>query len=118
MNEDQHQVPPTFLDVDDNNQYFFSTLVGMARWALEHPSMSRFEYISPERVKAHKHLKGAFMNWWYAEHPNMTDPRELFEDSVTHGLCPAGVVEHTPDGHHPIGWSWGSEWYLADYYLC
>ena len=28
------------------------------------------------------------------------------------------MVEHTPDGHHPIGWSWGSEWYLADYYLC
>jgi hypothetical protein len=28
------------------------------------------------------------------------------------------VIEHTPDGHHPIGWSWGSEWYLADFYLC
>jgi len=44
--------------------------------------------------------------------------RELFENSITHGLCPAGVVEHTRDGHHPIGWSWGSEWYLADFYLC
>lgn len=98
---------------------FFFTLVGMAQWALEHPSASRFEYISPEHVKAHKHLMDAFMNWWYAEHPYMSDAQwELFHDSVKHGLCPACVVEHTADGHHPIGWSWGSEWYLADFYMC
>jgi hypothetical protein len=117
-----HPISPkqgTFLDVDDNNQQFFFALVGMAQWALEHPSTSRFEFISHEHVKTHKHLKTAFISWWYAEHPYMTDAqRELFEDSVKHGLCPAGVVEHTPDGHHPIGWSWGSEWYLADFYLC
>ena len=119
MNEDQHQVPPTILEMDENNQHFFFTLADMAQWALKHPSTSRFEYINPERVKAHKHLKAAFMNWWYEDHPNMADAqRELFENSITHGLCPAGVVEHTRDGHHPIGWSWGSEWYLADFYLC
>jgi hypothetical protein len=44
--------------------------------------------------------------------------RSCIEPSLAHGLCPAGVIEHTPDGHHPIGWSWGSEWYLADFYLC
>jgi hypothetical protein len=98
---------------------FFFALVGMAQWALEHPSASRFEYISPEHVKANNHLKSAFMHWWYTDHFDMTDAeRQLFELSVTEGLCPAGVIEHTADGHHPVGWSWGSEWYLADYYLC
>ena len=105
--------------LNENQRRFFFSLVGMAMWALEHPSTSRFEYISPERVKAHKHLNGAFMNWWYKEHPVMKPHQEeMFEESIKHGLCPAGVVEHTADGHHPIGWSWGSEWYLADYYLC
>lgn len=94
-------------------------LLDMAKWALAHPSESRFEYISPEQVKEHTGLKNAFMSWWGAEHPYLTDAQwQLFEDSISHGLCPAAVVEHTPDGHHPIGWSWGSEWYLADFYLC
>lgn len=119
MTDDQQQVPPTLLEMDEIHQRFFFVLVGMAMWALKHPSTSRFEYISPECVMANRHLKGAFMNWWYAEHPIISDAqRELFQDSVTHGLSPAGVVEHTPNGHHPIGWSWGSEWYLADFYLC
>jgi len=118
MNEEQHPFLVMLKDLDDNNQRFFYSLVGMAHWALAHPSTSRFEYVSPDRVKAHKHLNATFMNWCYEEHPNMSDSqRELFEDSVSRGLCPAAVVEHTPDGHHPIGWSWGSEWYIADFYL-
>jgi len=119
MNEDQHQVHPTHPDMDESHQQFFFMLVGMAMWALKHPSTSRFEYISPERVKTNRHLKGHFMNFWYADHQFMTDAQhELFENSIARGLCPGGVVEHTSDGHHPIGWSWGSEWYLADFYLC
>lgn len=78
MNDRQQQLLSMLMGneagaMNENQQRFFFTLVGMVQWALEHPSTSRFEYISPERVKAHKHLKGAFMNWWYAEHPNMAD---------------------------------------------
>jgi hypothetical protein len=98
---------------------FFFTLVGMAQWAIAHPSTSRYQYISPEEVKANKNLNNAFMTWWYTEHPAVKpEQQKMFDESISKGLRPGGVMEHTADGHHPIGWSWGSEWYLADYYLC
>jgi len=31
---------------------FFFTLVGMAQWAIAHMSESRYEYLSPEKVKS------------------------------------------------------------------
>lgn len=98
---------------------FFFTLVGMAQWAIAHPSTSRHQYISPEEVKANKNLNNAFMTWWYTEHPAVKPEQEkMFNQSIKDGLFPAAVMEHTADGHHPVGWSWGSEWYLANYYLC
>lgn len=119
MNEDQHQVHPTHPDMDESHQQFFFMLVGMAQWAVAHPSRSRYEYLSPEKINSIKNLRGAFLKWWYEEHPVMKPEQEkMFEESIKNGLFPAGVIEHTPDGHHPIGWSWGSEWYLADFYLC
>jgi hypothetical protein len=100
-------------------EQFFFTLVGMAQWALEHPSTSRFEYISPEEIKAIPNLKNAFMVWWYNDHPYIKPEQEkMFNQSIKDGLFPAAVMEHTADGHHPIGWSWGSEYYLADFYMC
>jgi hypothetical protein len=98
---------------------FFFTLVGMAQWAVAHPSTSKFEYLSPETIKASKNLKNAFMQWWYNDHPYVKpEQQKMFDQSIKNGLFPAAVMEHTADGHHPIGWSWGSEWYIADFYLC
>lgn len=98
---------------------FFYTLVGMAKWAVDHPSTSKYDYVSPDVIKSHPNLKSAFMAWWYTDHPYVKPEQEkMFNQSIKDGLCPAGVMEHTADGHHPIGWSWGSEDYLADYYLC
>jgi hypothetical protein len=98
---------------------FLFTLVGMAQWAVAHPSTSRYEYLSPGVIKSNKNLKNAFMTWWYNEHPGMKPEQEkMFNQSIKNGLFPGGVIEHTADGHHPVGWSWGSEYYLADYYLC
>src|SRR5665213_323146 len=100
-------------------EQFFFTLVGMAQWAIAHPSTSKYEYISPEAVKANKNLKNAFMQWWHRDHPYVKpEQQKMFDESISNGLCPGGVVEHIADGHHPIGWSWGSEFYLADFYLC
>jgi hypothetical protein len=104
---------------DATQEKFFFTLVGMAQWAVAHPSESRFEYLSPDDVKASKTLTNAFMNWWVEDHPYLTDAQEtLFQNSISRGLSPSCVIEHTADGHHPFGWSWGSEWYIADFYMC
>jgi hypothetical protein len=104
---------------NDINERFYFTLVGMAQWAVAHPSTSKFEYLSPETIKASKNLQNAFMQWWYNDHPYVKpEQQKMFDQSIKNGLFPAAVMEHTADGHHPIGWSWGSEWYLADYYLC
>jgi hypothetical protein len=98
---------------------FLFTLVGMAQWAVAHPSTSRYEYLSPGEIKSNKNLKNAFMAWWYNEHPGMKPEQEkMFNQSIKDGMFPGGVMEHTADGHHPIGWSWGSEWYIADFYMC
>lgn len=98
---------------------FFAALTKMATWALEHPSKRKFQYISHDNVRANESLTTAFRHWWYAEHPHYTAAQhKMFEESVNHGKCPDAVMEHTPDGHHPIGWSWGSEFVLADFYLC
>src|SRR5664279_3753731 len=50
-------------------EQFFVTLVGMAQWAVAHPSTSEYEYLSPEEIKANPNLKNAFMVWWYKDHP-------------------------------------------------
>jgi hypothetical protein len=98
---------------------FFFTLVGIAQWAVAHPSTSQYVYLSPEEIKAIPNLKNAFMVWWYNEHPGMKPEQEkMFNQSIKDGLFPSAVIEHTSDGHNPIGWSWGSEFYLADFYLC
>lgn len=99
---------------------FKEALLEMAKWALEHPSKSRFGYIDPGYIKKHEGLSAAFMKHYHTEiHPHITDElRTAMKDSLEHGLFPAAVVEHTPDGHHPLGWSWGSESYIADFYLC
>ena len=99
---------------------FFAALAKMVTWALEHPSKSRFEYIDPDYIKKHEGLSAAFMQHYHTEiHPHITDKlRTAMMDSLEHGLFPAAVIEHTPDGHHPLGWSWGSESYIADFYLC
>jgi hypothetical protein len=100
-------------------QQFMNALAAMAVWALAHPSKSRFEYINPTKIKANERMKDAFLTWFYVEHPKIKDAqREAFEQSIKDRLYPAAVMEHTPDGHHPVGWSWGSEWYIADFYLC
>lgn len=99
---------------------FFAALTKMATWALAHPSKSLFEYVSPMRIKANPNLVTAFMYHYHTDiHPYITDRlRAAMDDSISHGLFPAAVIEHTPDGHHPFGWSWGSEFYIADFYLC
>jgi hypothetical protein len=101
---------------DDIKERFFFTLVGMAQWAVAHPSTSRYEYLSPGEIKSNKNLKNAFMTWWYNEHPDMKPEQE--NQPIKDGLFPGAVIEHTADGHHPFGWSWGSESYLSDFYLC
>jgi hypothetical protein len=106
-------------ETNEINEKFFFTLVGMAQWAVAHPSTSRYEYLSPGEIKSNKNLKNAFMTWLHNEHQGMKPEQEkMFNRSIKAGLFPAGVIEHTADGHHPIGWSWGSEDYLADFYLC
>jgi hypothetical protein len=106
--------------MSDTEREFMETLLDMAKWALEHPSKSRFEYVSPKHIKANPNLVAAFMRHYHEQiEPHITDRlRAAMDDSISRGLFPAAVIEHTPDGHHPIGWSWGSEWYIADFYLC
>jgi hypothetical protein len=108
---------PTMSSTD---REFMNALLEMAKWSIEHPSKSRFEYVSPAQIKANPSLVAAFMCHYREQvEPRITDKlRATMEHSISQGLFPAAVIEHTPDGHHPLGWSWGSEWYIADFYLC